>query len=121
MSRIKATSISLRYADDEGPDHTDGQHFDSLSDLNRRFSAVEAKEGRSAKIEFSDGDEVKANANSNGWAAFGTTPDGLQWQTEDYETLNTLVDHMQMRKTESANRHEPSREVMDAFYDVDNS
>jgi len=121
MNTVKTTSISLHYADDEAPEHTNGQHFDSLSNLNQRYPAVEPKEGRSAKIEFSDGDEVKANANSNGWAAFGTTPDGLQWQTEDYETLNALVDHMQVRKTESANRHEPAREVMDAFYDVGNS
>jgi hypothetical protein len=116
----KITSISLKYADGEGPDHTDGQRFDSLKDLNRRFSGVEAKEGRRAKIAFEDGEILKANANQNGWSAFGRS-DGLQWQTEDYPTLNSLVRHLQERKRVDADRSAPNREAMDAYYDADNS
>jgi hypothetical protein len=93
MSRIKATSISLDYAGDEGPDHTDGQHFDSLKDLNRRFSGVMPKEGRGAKVTLSDGEEVEIGADGNDWAINGSTFRG-------YETLNEAIDHLEVMKNE---------------------
>ena len=96
MSRIKATSISLRYADDEGPDHTtDGQHFDSLKDLNCRFSGVMPREGRGAKVTLSDGEEVKIGADGNDWAINGSTSRG-------YKTLNEAIDHLEVMKNEGS-------------------
>jgi hypothetical protein len=116
MKRIKATSIFLRYADDEGPGYKDGQCFTDLNDMGRRFGSVETKKGRSARIKFSDGSELKANANENSWSAFGLTAEGIRWESREYESLNALISHMQTRKTESANHTKPPREVMDAFY-----
>jgi hypothetical protein len=91
MDTAKANSISLHWADDEGPDHSDGEHYDSLKDLNRRLSGAEPKVGRTTKARFPDGEEVQFSA------------DGDQWIIDElsshrYATLSEAIDHFQEMK-----------------------
>jgi len=67
MDTHKANSISLHWADGEGPDHSDGEHYDSLEELNRRLSGAEPKQGRTAKARFPDGEEAQFSADGDQW------------------------------------------------------
>ena len=91
MDTHKANSISLHWADGEGPDHSDGEHYDSLEELNRRLSGAEPKQGRTAKARFPDGEEAEFRADGEEW-----TIDGLTSQS--YATLNEAIDHFREMK-----------------------
>lgn len=95
MDRIQVISISLRYADGEGPEDADGQHFDDLDDLNRRFPAVQPKNGRYAIVELSSGLSFEVDADGNDWAIDGNTNRG-------YATLNEAIDHLEVLENEMA-------------------
>lgn len=59
---------------------------------------IEKQDENNAILKFSDGSEEKANKNENGWAAHGTDENGNNWETEDFDSLEELVDDLETFK-----------------------